>query len=380
MKNSLEIPIEIRGAEAAKGLEKIKSDNADIKIVDTYPDQLEELFLLRNPRMRFVKDRAQSLGVFLEEYKKKNGDLKFCGSWFYFPWLRSIFHILPEDEFFEMRTGRNRYLITEQEQKNFYNSTIAIAGLSVGSHVAFTIVMNGGGKFFKIADPDTLSGSNLNRVRTGFTNIGEKKTDIVARQLYEMNPYIKLEIFENGLNSENIGDFLNGGSLIIEETDDPYYKFKIREEAKSRKIPVIMGTDNGDNVFVDVERYDIESNLSIFNGKVEGITAESLRQLDPQDLPRVAARIAGAEIATTRMQQSVLEVGKTIYSWPQLGTAANLCGTALAYTARNILNNNPDIKSGRYEINIESSLDSGYVNRSEERKNATAEFLKKIGL
>jgi len=363
-----------------KQLAVLKTQNPGLLVKDEYESQLEELFLLRNPRFRFIKEYKNDFRGFVSRHKKNGVDLSECGKWFFFPWLRTVVHILDEQEFFEMRTGRNMNLITGEEQKKFYNATVAIAGLSVGSHAAATLVMNGGPRAIKIADFDTLSGSNLNRVRTGVQNIGEKKAILVARQLYELNPYSKLEVNDDGLNENNIEQFLRGADLLIEEMDNPFYKFRIRELAKIKRIPVIMATDNGDNIFVDIERYDIQKNLAIFNGQVKNIASKDLKKIDPRNLPAIAARIAGAEIATTRMQKSVLEVGKTLYSWPQLGTAANLCGTVLAYLTRNIVNGYDNFKSGRYEINLEAILDADYAKNKPQRARETKKFLKIIGI
>ncbi|MFA6105407.1 MAG: ThiF family adenylyltransferase [Patescibacteria group bacterium] len=380
MKNIFIKPRQLDKKTLKKELVEIKKEYPGLVVKDEYMTQLEDLFLLRNPKFRFIKEYKKDFEKFVSDYKKNQTDLSQCGNWFFFPWLSVVFHVLEEVDFFEMRTGRNCNLITKKEQKAFYEATIALAGLSVGSHAASTIVMNGGARRFKIADLDVLSGSNLNRVRTGVQNIGEDKSHLVARQLYELNPYIKLELYDEGISEKNIESFLKGADLLIEEMDNPFYKFKIREIAKIKKIPVIMATDNGDNIFIDIERYDLQPNLALFNGKAMNITSNDLKTIDPRELPRIAARIAGAEIATTRMQQSVLEVGKTLYSWPQLGTAANLCGTALAFLARNIVNGYKNYKSGRYEINLEAVLDADYAKNKNRRLKDTKKFLQIIGI
>jgi len=71
------------------------------------------------------------------------------------------------------------------------------------------------------------------------------------------------------------------------------------------------------------------------------------------DLPKVAAEIAGADLVVPRMLESVAEVGKTLYSWPQLGTAANMCGSLLAYLTRRIIVGDDTLKSGRYTVSPE---------------------------
>ncbi len=356
-------------------------ESSEVEVIDRYETLLEDLFLLRNPQFRFQPDHQAELAGFVTLYCQGR-PLKDCGNWFYYPWLSKLVHVLPEHEFLEMRTGRNRNLITKDEQETYYQATAAIAGLSVGSHAAAVLAMNGGPKHLRLADPDEVSGSNLNRLRIGITSVGLNKTLLVARQIYEINPYAEIKIYPEGLNDGNLGEFLDGADILIEEMDQPYFKLKVREAAKARHIPVLMGTDNGDNIFVDVERYDRNPDAPILNGLVGDMTAEHFKQLSPQDLPKAAARIAGAELATSRMQDSVLEVGRTLYSWPQLGTAANLCGSVIPYLVRKIVTKDTDPASGRYQVNLDAIFETGYATaeKEQERQEHTRAFLSTIGL
>jgi len=347
-------------------------------IVDTYQEQLEELFFLRNPLFRFGKNYKKGLNKFLKT-GIKNQSSNFSGEWFFYPWLNSAVHFLPKKLYLELRTGRNKNLITKEEQEKFYSSLIGIAGLSVGSHVALTLAMTGGCKKIHLADPDIISGSNLNRIRTGLTSIGINKTIAVARQIYEINPYAEIQLFKQGLTDKNLKRFLGRGKtkldLLIEETDHPYLKLKIRELARPLKIPVIMAADNGDGAIVDIERFDTNPKLPLLHGAVGSLTAENLKKLPPEKLPAVMAKIVGAEHASERMLKSVLEVGKSLYSWPQLGTAATLCGSLLTNLARKILLGQP-IKTGRYNINP----DLLFFKRGQRQNNKIKKLLKKLGV
>ena len=129
------------------------------------------------------------------------------GRWVYYPWNSALVHILNEKPFFRVRTARNRDLITEEEQVNFYNSRIGIIGLSVGHSIALALALQGGGGSMKLVDYDSLALSNLNRIRTGVENIGLKKTEIAERDIYAINPYARIETFSGGLNQENLRDF-----------------------------------------------------------------------------------------------------------------------------------------------------------------------------
>lgn len=321
------------------------------QVNDQYLSQLEELFLLRNPRYRFIKEYHKDFKGFVERHAA-GAPLFERGNWFYFPWLKQVVHYLPENMHLEMRTGRNKFLITVAEQDKFYNAKVGIMGMSVGSHVALTMAMTGGARHIRLADPDIISGPNLNRVRTGLNNVGLRKTYYVGREIMAMNPYSKIEVYSDGITDGNIKDFIEGLDLLVEEMDNPYFKFRAREIARKSGIPVIMAADNGDGSIVDVERFDSNRKLPVLHGIFGKKTSADFKNIPPMEIPRTIAKIAGANIADLRMLDSVLQVGKTIYSWPQLGTAATTCGVALTYLARNVILKN-NIASGRYEVNMD---------------------------
>jgi len=347
-----------------------------IKIVDTYREQLVDLFLLRNPQYRFIKDYAKPLAQFINKAPK--------GKWVYYPWINTCAHVLPEKFYQEVRTGRNKEIITTQEQEKFYNLNVGVAGLSVGSHAALTIAMMGGGKNMKVADLDHLSPSNLNRVGYSLLDIGLAKSKLASRHIYQVNPYAKIQTFSNGITDDNIKDFFTGGpklDVLIEEMDNLEMKIKVRLFAKKIGVPVIMATDNADNIFVDIERYDQNKNLKIFNGRVGNLTLSDFKKILPKEMPRLSTKIAGKDKVAPRMQKSLLQVGKTIYSWPQLGDAAMLSGIAIAYLVRRIATKQP-LQSGQYEINLDSIFDPTYFT-SESIKNRKKElniFLNNLGL
>ncbi len=340
-------------------------------LVDETERNLEELFLLRNPRFKFDKNYQGELRAFQEKYR----DEKF-GTWFYFPWNNNAVRYFPENLHLELRTGRNKYLITEEEQMQFYHSTAVFLGMSVGSHIAIVMTMTGGSRHVKLADPDILSGDNLNRIRLGFQNVGISKAILVARKIFEINPYATVELYPDGMTDTNYRDILKDADIVFEEMDNPYWKLRARELAKERSIPVVMGTDNGDGAIVDVERFDVNPKLPILNGLIGKMSAEQLKTMKPSDLPKVAGKIAGASLVVPRMLHSVSEVGKSIYSWPQLGTAANMCGSLCAYLARRIILKDKKIKSGRYSVNPDAIFEAGYRLNFFSRKWAFLKFIR----
>jgi len=356
-----------------KDIDKLKEEHPELLVIDETKRNLEELFLLRNPKYKFDKNYHEEFESFYKEYNSES-----FGEWFHFSWINSVVRFFPEDLHQELRTGRNKYLISKDEQDKFYNSTVAFCGMSVGSHIAIVTAMTGGAKHMKLADPDALSGDNLNRVRLGFQNVGINKTILVARQVYEINPYAEIEIYTDGITEENANQILEDVDIIVEEMDSMYWKLKTRELARARGISVIMGTDNGDGAIVDIERYDINPDLPILNGLAKGLSAERLKNMPAKDLPKVAGKIAGANLVVPKMLYSVSEVGKSLYSWPQLGSAANMCGSLGAMLIRRIVNKDKNIKSKRYSVNPDAIFESDYKRKWFSRKIEFIKFIRKM--
>ena len=91
------------------GIDGLVKKHPEIAVVDELRRNLEELFLLRNPAYRFDKNYQSAFEKFFAPYDKADFD-----NWFYFPWLNSLVRYLPEDLHLELRTGRNKYLITKE--------------------------------------------------------------------------------------------------------------------------------------------------------------------------------------------------------------------------------------------------------------------------
>jgi len=130
-------------------------------------------------------------------------------------------------EFYKKSFVRNIGVFNEQEQEKLKNSTVSIAGVGgVGGIAAERIVRLGIGHL-KIADPDIFEEANINRqFAATVQTIGENKAKAVGRALKEINPSLKLDIYPEGINENNIEDFLNGADLAIDEIE--FFSFKER--------------------------------------------------------------------------------------------------------------------------------------------------------
>jgi hypothetical protein len=321
-------------------------------VYDEMEGQLQELIKGQNPSQTINNEEYPAL---ME--KHLNGkNIREYGVWVYYPWSGRLVHLLDEDEFVSVRTNRNRNKITTEEQEQLRNKKIGIVGLSVGQSIALTIVMERICGELRLADFDTAELSNLNRIRTGVHNLGLNKTIIAAREISEIDPFVKVIIFQDGLTEENTDDFFtkNGKlDLFIEVCDGLDMKINSRFKAREFKIPVVM--DTNDRGMLDIERFDLEPERPILHGLADGLDPQSIKSLtNEQKIPYILKMI-GADTMSERLKASMLEVKKSINTWPQLASSVTLGGAATTDVCRRILLGQFH-DSGRYYVDLDELI------------------------
>jgi tRNA threonylcarbamoyladenosine dehydratase len=333
-----------------------------ISVRDTLADDLEDLFKLHFPFINpaspeYLITRAR----YADHYPWQEPALSSGGDWFYFPWRRTLVRLPDEPRYQELRTARNLFLVTRQEQADYYASHVAFAGLSVGSSALNTLVLNGGAKTVSIADPDVLATVNLNRLNASVCDLGVSKVTLARRRVLELNPYAVVHSYP-GVDDANLAAFLGGSepvNALVEEMDELRLKAVVRFAARDRGIPVVMATDDGDSALLDVERFDLEPDRPLFHGTVPEDVLRNI-PLEPSPAQRVtiASAIVGPNIST-RTQNSMQLVGNQIPTWPQLATAAAVSGAAVTYAVRRIVTGQ-DMPSGRYRVCLDAALDTDF--------------------
>ncbi len=323
-------------------LEALRNDR-DVTVCDTLAEQVTDLAQTRSPSQR-LDAAALAAGA---QAILAGSDPGAFGRWVYFPWRRTLVHLLPPDAFAELRSDRNRNKITSDEQRELASRTVAIAGLSVGLAIATTLALEGVGGTLHLADFDTLGLSNLNRLLGSVTELGLPKVDIALRRLYELNPYLQIRVFPEGVREENIEAFLEGADLLCEECDSFPMKLRLREVARARRIPVVMETS--DRGMLDIERFDLEPTRPLLHGLLGGIDPAEVANLAPPDRMALVQRIVGE--CSERMTQSLPEIGRTLSTWPQLGSSVTVGGGSACEAARRILLGQ-HTASGRWWVDV----------------------------
>lgn len=326
-------------------LEELIENTPDLIVHDRMDEQLKELFKIKNAQKRLS---ANDLEGFLTKWIKENDSIEEYGVWVFYSWKNMLVHILPENEFVELRTSRNQYKLTPQQQKLLSSKTVGVVGLSVGQSVAVTMAMERIFGTIRIADFDVLELSNLNRIRAGVGDLGLLKTTMVAREIAEIDPYLKVEIFDKGLTKDNIEEFIGGSSkldVLVEECDSFDMKIHSRIVARNHRVPVVM--DTSDSGMIDIERFDLNHQTKILHGLTSIDSLEDLYALPDSEKLAAMLGVAGIKDVSLLMKTSLVEVGQSITTWPQLATDVAYGGAVAAQIVRDIMLGK-DVKSGRY--------------------------------
>lgn len=321
--------------------------------IDRIEQQLTEFIKIKNPAVALTDDFIK------EEIKKKLGDQKIenYGIWVFYPWSNKIVHLLPEDEFIVVRTSRNIYKISPDEIAKLRGKKIGVIGLSVGGAIATTLAMESVCGELRLADFDTLDLSNMNRLSSAVADLGVSKVVITARKIAELDPFIKVDCYLEGIKPENIDAFLEGkGKLdvLVEECDGIDIKILCRIKAREKGIAVVM--DTNDRGMLDIERFDLEPSRPLFHGRLdESISVDVLNNLTTQEKLPLLDAMVNFDGLSKKMKFSLSQLGKTINTWPQLASSVMLGAAMVTDTCRRILLDEIH-QSGRYNIDFDELI------------------------
>lgn len=333
--------------------------NPGIRRHDTIRQQLGELM-----RISFPGDAVgeAELDTLIAE-RLGGGTLEDYGVWVYFPWNGNCVHVLDEAEFVKVRTNRNVYKIDFHQVDLLKTKKIGIVGLSVGQSIALTIAMERTCGEIRLADFDEIELSNMNRIRTGIQDLGVNKAIAAARQIAEIDPFINVICYTEGINDQNIDDFFckNGKiDILVEECDGIDVKILSRLKSRMLGVPVVM--DTNDRGMLDIERFDLETERPILHGAVVDLEqlphaelTSKLRNLSLDEKVGYLSKIIGIHNVSKEMLRSLEELNKTIVGWPQLASAVVLGGAMVTDVCRRILLGKP-MPSGRYFIDFEELI------------------------
>lgn len=139
----------------------------------------------------------------------------------------TLWKLHSEADYAREAFSRNIGLLTSAEQETISRVKIAIPGMGgVGGNHLLTLVRTGF-KHFHLSDFDRFEPANINRqVGARTSSFGKNKLDVMARDALEINPFLHIKKFPEGISESNIDDFLDGVEVVLDGLD--FFNFPVR--------------------------------------------------------------------------------------------------------------------------------------------------------
>lgn len=127
-------------------------------------------------------------------------------------------------------------------QQQLLNATALIIGLGgLGSAVAMYLASSGVGRLI-LVDPDQVELTNLQRQIVHTTDrLGMLKVESAAIQLTALNPNVQLELVPRRLTEEELLQYANQASVVVDCTDNLGTRFMINRVCVKAQKPLVSG-------------------------------------------------------------------------------------------------------------------------------------------
>ena len=172
-------------------------------------------------------------------------------------------------------------------QRKLGDATVVLVGAGgLGSPAGFYLAAAGVGRI-RIADPDTVERSNLQRqILHTDAGVGQGKAQSAARALSALNPGICIEPWAERIDAGNVESFLDGVDVVVDGADNFAARYLLSDACVKLGKPLVYGA---------VERF--QGQVSVFDAGRRRGQAPCYRCLFPSPPPaRFAPNCAEAGV------------------------------------------------------------------------------------
>ncbi len=172
-----------------------------------------------------------------------------------------------------------------------------------------------------IVDADRVGASNLHRqILFGVSDIGKPKVEVAKERLNQLNPTIKIEVFNCNINEKNISQLIDNYDIIADCTDNFEARYVISQACEQAKKWHVWAAVSG-----------FEGQISVFGERIT----------------------EGGEYEKLYYHQLFPEAPKTFLNCAEngvLGTTTGIIGSLQANEILKILTNQKDILWGKFLV------------------------------
>ena len=130
----------------------------------------------------------------------------------------------------------------EGQNKLRKSSVLCIGAGGLGSPCTMYLAAAGIGKL-GIIDMDVVDESNIQRqILHGSNDIGVRKIDSAKDTLQEINPYVKLELYDEAFDENNAEVIAKNFDIIIDGTDNFPSRYLVNDTSVLLGIPYVYGS------------------------------------------------------------------------------------------------------------------------------------------
>lgn len=255
----------------------------------------------------------------------------------------------------KLLTDPDGCMTAEEIRERLSTTVVGFVGASLGSNVIEGVVREMRPQAAKLADPDYLEATNLNRLQHGslrylshcrgsrrhpknaFETRFVSKAELVAYENQLVDPFTDWYLYTEGVDVENIDRFLLGDDreprldYVVEEADDIRIKVEVRKRARAHGIPVFMASDFGHRSQAQLQDFSANPNAPLgFRVGDEELFAQLERCMASgarDDMFDVARALVGSDFAVDEYAAWMQQTGEQpTNSVPQSGSVAQLSG------------------------------------------------------
>lgn len=262
--------------------------------------------------------------------------------------------------YLEEALSRNNGFFSSAEQDRLLHATVAIPGLGgVGGAHLITLARMGVGRFH-LADFDVFEPANVNRqYGAKVSHFGRPKLDVMAEEVLNINPYLDIQKFPEGVTKQNVEAFLRGVDVVVDGID--FFNFDVRRmvfnRARDLGIHVVTAGPLGYSAAMLVFAPDRGMSFDTYFDIHGQMTTED---------KLVAFMVGLAPRATHRHYIDPRAVDLEEQRGPSLDAGCEICASTAATEVVRILLGHPGLRPAPYFVQYDPFLrrfHQGYLRR-----------------
>ena len=160
----------------------------------------------------------------------------------------------------ESPTDRLRIVMGDEALERVQNARVMILGIGgVGSNCAEALARGGVGSLV-LVDRDVVEPSNINRQAVAYTStVGQRKTDVMARIVADINPSCKITPIHVFLTRNNIGEILGGldprPDFVVDAIDNVTAKLVVARWCQDNDMPLVSSMGGANKLHPELLRF-----------------------------------------------------------------------------------------------------------------------------